>query len=936
MIYNVNLGKLNTFLIKSFIVVLFVGLIYIPKLCFAGSGELPDYVSKVENSNRNPEYKVLLNSDQALRSGVESNIDIAISYGALYGRNKKEGESIKNLQVVYDRIVEVFVTSEDFGYFDHVRPEDFGEVTPEIMASSTFSVKQTFPHGGMYRFVVCFSHKGQTIYKHFNVKVEGDGPSASDETKVVGDNPKLGVFSGYNVALKIEPFPPVPNRKTNFVFNLQDENGKAVDDLDVFMGTEMHFVTWRKDFQTFGYERTKPEKGKPGTVMIVPPIQTDMRYGTGILREILDDGKMIVEHGKVKGLLPAGKFTFKVTDPKAGIKVEVGDWVEFWVVNRPETGIAITRIEPLATVPTGDEEGVYEWAGNIPIYPGPVVPIEHKFLLPGDYVLFAQFFHKGKIVTTKFEFEVKNVGANHYVEKNVDSDEDKGLVKLSPQELDGQLIYRESRSLSGKPIFIKQDDGSTIDAVTTGITCLGCHGEDGRGGQEGGVLSSDIRYEYLTKPYGVSHPSGRKHPAYSDDLLKKVISHGIDPANNKLDPTMVRWEMDDSSLNNLVAYIHKLSEMGKPGVTDRVIRVGCVLDISGPLATTGMAVKEMIEESFNEINNNGKIYGRKLKLVVADGGNDMAKSLEAAKWLVEKENIFCFLANLGEAAMKEVVPYLEKNGVPLVVPLAPTYQPDSMLSAKSFYLFPSIDYQVRVLVDYIMRSRFNKGVKPKITALYSDDVYGQNGLKAAKDQLTIYGGGEIEEIVYDYKALDFAKIAALLAEKAADNVLIITPDVRVISVIAEADRLGYSPKYYCNNMLVMKDILNIPKASERFLIVQNFSFDGKDNPNCAEFLKIIKNIPSRPRNIMLQMASFVGVKVLEEGLRLTGRDLTRESLAIGLEKLELNSGLFGVITFKSGKHEGLSGVYLVRPDASVKNFIPVTRWLKPTEKGNMF
>lgn len=938
--------KINNFfknqLFTLFITLLFVSFGYLD--CLQSDDQEAQFsVHEVKSLDNNPEYEVVLKPVNGhFKSGEELTIEIAIRYSPLYGRSKKAGDPVKNLQVVYDRILEVFIVSENLAYLFHTRPEDFEEITPEIRHSGSFKIKYTFPGGDVYRLVVCFAHRGQLIYKHFNLNVEGDSMPAIAKTQTPIPNPRSATFNGYNVMLDVSPSPPLARRTAKFTYLIQDEKGEDVKDLEMFMGTEMHLVVLRNDLQYFGYEKTKPDEGEPGSILLVPPIQTDMRYGTGIFREILKNGKILIEHGKVEDLLPAGKFPFKVIDPEADIKVEPGDWVEFWVVNKPDTGIVITRIEPLAAMSDGEDDGVYKWAGNIPIYSGPKVPMEHTFPSQGEYVVFAQFMHKGEIITSRFPVHVEDASLNVSADLQQESDDEKGIVKLSHQEQNGQLIYRSSKSSSGAPIYIKQDDGSKIDASTTGITCVGCHGEDGRGSQEGGVLTSDIRYVYLSKPYGVTHISGRKHPAYTSESLKQSISNGIDPAGNKLDPTMVRWEMSRPDLDDLEAYIHRLSEMGHPGVTDDMIRIGCILDISGPLSTTGLASKEIIEASFAKINNEGGIYGRTLKLVVGDGGNDPAKSLEAAKRLVEQENVFCFIGNLGEAAAIKALPFLEKNGIPLIVPLAPTYQPESLVKQSSFFLFPSIDYQARVFVDYIIQ--MNSKQKPSkdnpsvqgITAIYTNDSFGQAGLKAARDQLAVYGKSLIGEIGYEYNSLDVQNVAGLLAEKGVENVLVLTPDARITMIVAETDRLSYFPRYFCNNMLIMKNFLLVPKASERFLMAQNFSFEGHDNPNCAEFLEINKSIPARPHNLMIQMAAFSGVKILEEGLRLTGRDLTRKLFIAEMEKLDINTGLFGAISYRPGNHDGITGIYLVRPDEAQGSFVPVTKWLRPIQKGALF
>ncbi|MGR3219197.1 MAG: ABC transporter substrate-binding protein [Candidatus Anammoxibacter sp.] len=901
----------------------------------------------IEKSDSHPEYIVLLKHDDYLETGKEVEIDICIQYGPKYGRGKKSGETIKNLQVVYDRIVEVFIVSDDFEYFFHTRPEDFSKITPAVKASGVFKIKHTFPRVGSYRVVVCFSHKGRLIYKHFNLRVSGKLQAESSKLKANqqfpipdshSENPQSAIFSGYNVLLKIVRYPLIAQRRSELVYRIQDKKGDDVDNLEVFMGTEMHFVTWRDDFEFFGYGKTRPPEGKPGTVLLVPPIKTEIRYGSGILREISRNGRMLIEHGKVGDLLPAGKFSFKVSDPEANIKVEIGDWVEFWVDNNPKQGIVITRIEPLAAMPSVDDDGVYQWAGNLPIYPGPTVPMEHIFPTEGRYVVFSQFKHQGKVVTSRFFVDVKTSHSlGNIMVLDGPDDSDKGIVKLSQDERNGQQIYRTSKSSSGKTIYIKQEDGSKIDASSTGITCIGCHGADGRGGQEGGVLTSDIRYEFLTKPYGITHTSGRKHPPYTDDLIKTAITDGVDPASNKLDPTMVRWEMSDSDINDLCAYIHRLSEMGKPGVTNDTIRVGCVLDISGPLSETGLAAKTMIEAAFKRINEGGKIYGRSLKLVVADGGNSPARSLETSGILVEEENVFCFLGNLGDAATNDVIPFLAERGIPVVAPLSPTYQPDSVVEQNTFFLFPSVAYQTRVMVDYIVRARKKGGTKPAVAAIYSLDKFGKSGHIAAVNQLRMYGNSLVAEIGYDYKNLDAAKIADEIVKSGAENVIILTPDARILTVVAGVDRLrSSSPIYFLNNMLVIKNIMKIPRASQRFILAQNFSFSGKDNPLSAEFLEIIKDVSLNARNVMIQMAAFTGAKLLEEGLRLSGRDLTRKSFVEGLERLQVNTGLFGVITYKPGNHSGDSGIFLVRPDEASGNFVPVTRWMRPTQRDIMF
>ncbi len=92
---------------------------------------------------------------------------------------------------------------------------------------------------------------------------------------------------------------------------------------------------------------------------------------------------------------------------------------------------------------------------------------------------------------------------------------------LTPQELRGKQIYFEGTSPRGGKItaYVGED---RIQLPGSAATCGSCHGPDGRGRPEAGVIPSDITWDHLMKAYGHSHPMGRKHPAFTEASLKRV------------------------------------------------------------------------------------------------------------------------------------------------------------------------------------------------------------------------------------------------------------------------------------------------------------------------------------------------------------------------------------------------------------------------------
>jgi hypothetical protein len=112
---------------------------------------------------------------------------------------------------------------------------------------------------------------------------------------------------------------------------------------------------------------------------------------------------------------------------------------------------------------------------------------------------------------------------------------------LTAQESRGKQIYLQGTSASGKDILAYVGDAS-LEVPGSVMACANCHGLTGQGKAEGGINPSNVTWEALTKPYGVTHVNGRKHPAYTGRGLELAITRGLDPGGNKLLAAMPRYQ----------------------------------------------------------------------------------------------------------------------------------------------------------------------------------------------------------------------------------------------------------------------------------------------------------------------------------------------------------------------------------------------------------
>lgn len=120
----------------------------------------------------------------------------------------------------------------------------------------------------------------------------------------------------------------------------------------------------------------------------------------------------------------------------------------------------------------------------------------------------------------------------------------------------GQMIYFTGRNDRGQRIPF---EGGPMWLYAHGGGCAACHGPDGRGGAPVMMVAEipgDIRYSHLTEE---EHEEGEEHPPYTDELIKRAITLGLNPAGEPLDLAMPRWRMSEGDLDDLILFLKTLN-----------------------------------------------------------------------------------------------------------------------------------------------------------------------------------------------------------------------------------------------------------------------------------------------------------------------------------------------------------------------------------------
>ena len=187
---------------------------------------------------------------------------------------------------------------------------------------------------------------------------------------------------------------------------------------------------------------------------------------------------------------------------------------------------------------------------------------------------------------------------------------------LSPEEKRGKAFYLRGESSSGPEITALMGE---IEVPVTTLSCAGCHGARGEGKTEGGVTAGNLTWSHLTKPYGHTHESGRKHSAFSETSFVRTVTAGVDPAGNKLSVAMPTYRMPLKDMSDLLAYLKRIETDFDPGVSETSIVIGTLLPARNTMTGLAEAMGNVLQAYFAKVNNNGGIYNRKIELRLMHG-----------------------------------------------------------------------------------------------------------------------------------------------------------------------------------------------------------------------------------------------------------------------------------------------------------------------------
>lgn len=349
-----------------------------------------------------------------------------------------------------------------------------------------------------------------------------------------------------------------------------------------------------------------------------------------------------------------------------------------------------------------------------------------------------------------------------------------------------------------------------------------------------------------------------------------------------------------------------------PGVTDTEVKVGGAHDLSGIFAPFSVPAVAAANAYFDKVNAEGGVHGRKVTYIVEDHGYQVPKAVQAANKLINRDEVFAMLLNLGTPHNIAMFQLMGPKGIPNVSPITAARQMVEPLEPWKFAGTSSYYDAILATTEYMIE---NEGTEKVCLMLLPTD-FGKE-IEAAVHKLAEDGKVELgAEVAHKPDESDFTGALGKVKDSGCDTIGMALGISQMINAIATARKLGMDQKFMLSgagfHTVVAKGLAQQGVMDGVYAGAGWQDLEGRlGEPEVQEFVAAYKEATGEDYPGTGALLGHSGAMIFVEALKAAGPDLTRESFIAAMESLNFEDKVAGnTVTFSAEDHAGADEVFV--------------------------
>jgi branched-chain amino acid transport system substrate-binding protein len=348
--------------------------------------------------------------------------------------------------------------------------------------------------------------------------------------------------------------------------------------------------------------------------------------------------------------------------------------------------------------------------------------------------------------------------------------------------------------------------------------------------------------------------------------------------------------------------------LGESGVLDDRIVFGQSAALDGPAAELGRGMRDGILAAFNEVRSSGGINGRVLELISYDDGYEPERAIANVTRLIEDDDVFAVIGEVGTPTSAAVQPITTDAGVPFLAPF----------TGAAFLRDPSLDNVVNVRASYDQETEawieylVDQLALSRIAILYQDDSFGRAGLDGVRSAMDKRGMALVAEGTF-MRNTTAVKRALLAIRKAEPEAVVMVGTYKPSAEFIRISRsLGLDPLFINISFVGSRALADELGADGAGVIVTQVVPLPQDTtiPLVADYHGALRALDPGLEPEFVSLEGYIAGRLVIAALEALGPEVTRQGLLNTINAVG-QFDLGGIqLSYGPGDNQGMDEVFL--------------------------
>ena len=336
------------------------------------------------------------------------------------------------------------------------------------------------------------------------------------------------------------------------------------------------------------------------------------------------------------------------------------------------------------------------------------------------------------------------------------------------------------------------------------------------------------------------------------------------------------------------------------GVSASQISIGQSASLTGTAAESGQQTRDGALAYFELVNRQGGVNGRKIRLITLDDGGQTKRGEENTRKLIAEDKVFLLFGYTGRNTSEAALPIITQANIPFFGAATGGETIHGVFNKNVFNVRASYKLETQALVNFLVTT----GQK-KIGMIYHKDDTTKSNLKMTEDAAAGHGFALVGSASVDRNSSDVKEALGIMSKLSPEAVICNAAVKPLSEFVRQMRKSGVNSQFLSVSFVGSAIVKELKSEAAGVIMAQVVPLPTKKRiPIVSEYQNALAAVGAKPEYSFSGLEGYISAKVLVEGLKRSGKDLTRARFIRAMEGIrDLDLGDY-FVSYSPTNHNG--------------------------------